>query len=343
MNDITIAGASSELFAEIKDILLAARSKAYRAIGSAMVDAYWEIGKRIVEDEQLGEKRAQYGKASLEGLSRLLTKEFGKGFDARNLRNMRSFYLKFPIRNAVRTELTWTHYRALLRVESDEARNWYMEEAIRCQWSSRQLDRQISTLYYERLLMSRDKAIVKQEADDKIKEVSPEGIIKDPYVLEFLGLKEHPALREKELEQALIDYLQLFLLELGRGFSFVARQKHIDLDGEHFYIDLVFYNYILKCFVLIDLKTGKLTHQDIGQMDTYVRIYDELQRGNDDNPTIGIILCSEKNEAVAHYSILNDSQQLFASKYQFTLPTVQELQDYIARERSRLEEMQDNL
>ena len=343
MNEIMNPNNQDALYREIREILLSARGKAYRSIGSVMLEAYWEIGKRIVEDEQGGEMRAQYGKAGLERLSKRLTEEFGKGFDIRNLRYMRSFYLKFPIRNALRSELTWTHYRSLLRVESEEARNWYLEESIRNQWSGRQLDRQISTLYYERLLMSQDKAAVRQEADEKLSKVDPVEFIKDPYVLEFLGMKDYPALRESELEQALIGLLQNFLLELGRGFSFVARQKHIDLDGEHFYIDLVFYNYILKCFVLIDLKTGKLTHQDIGQMDTYIRIYDELQKGDDDNPTIGLILCSEKNEAIARYSILNDSNRLYASKYQLTLPSAEELQDYIEEERRRYEERQDIL
>ena len=341
MNEIINNHGNDELYQQVREILLAARQKAYRSISSVMVGAYWEIGKRIVEDEQEGEERAQYGKATLESLSEKLTKEFGKGFDVRNLRYMRSFYLKFPIRNAVRSELTWTHYRSLLRVESDEARNWYLEEAIRNQWSSRQLDRQISTLYYERLLMSQNKAAVKQEADEKLSAVAPVEFIKDPYVLEFLGMKDYPALRESELEQALIDHLQHFLLELGRGFCFVARQKLMRFDDEDFYIDLVFYHSVLKCYVLIDLKIGKLTHQDVGQMDSYIRMFDALQKNEDDNPTLGIILCSEPNATIAKYSVLNDKKQIFASKYIYNLPTEEELQNYIEQQRRIIEGSED--
>lgn len=341
MNEIINNHGNDELYQQVREILLAARQKAYRSIGSVMVGAYWEIGKRIVEDEQEGEERAQYGKATLESLSAKLTEEFGKGFDVRNLRYMRSFYLKFPIRNAVRSELTWTHYRSLLRVESDEARNWYLEEAIRNQWSSRQLDRQISTLYYERLLMSQNKTAVRQEADEKLSEVAPVEFIKDPYVLEFLGMKDYPALRESELEQALIDHLQHFLLELGRGFCFVARQKLMRFDDEDFYIDLVFYHSVLKCYVLIDLKIGKLTHQDVGQMDSYIRMFDALQKNEDDNPTLGIILCSEPNATIAKYSVLNDKKQIFASKYIYNLPTEEELQHYIEQQRRIIEGSED--
>ena len=337
MSELMDINDNDELYLKVRKILLAARQRAYRSIGSVMVEAYWEIGKHIVEDEQEGEERAQYGKATLESLSEKLTEEFGKGFDIRNLRYMRSFYLKFPIRNAVRSELTWTHYRSLLRVESDEARNWYLEEAIRNQWSSRQLDRQISTLYYERLLMSQNKAAVRQEADEKLADVAPVEFIKDPYVLEFLGMKDYPALRESELEQALIDHLQHFLLELGRGFCFVARQKLMRFDDEDFYIDLVFYHSVLKCYVLIDLKIGKLTHQDVGQMDSYIRMFDALQKNEDDNPTLGIILCSEPNATIAKYSVLNDKKQIFASKYIYNLPTEEELQQYIEQQRRVIE------
>ena len=337
MNEIMNPNNQDALYREIREILLSARGKAYRSIGSVMLEAYWEIGQRIVEDEQSGAMRAQYGKATLESLSVKLTEEFGKGFDIRNLRYMRSFYLKFPIRNALRSELTWTHYRSLLRVKSEEARNWYLEESIRNQWSGRQLDRQISTLYYERLLMSQDKAAVKQEADEKLSKVAPVEFIKDPYVLEFLGMKDYPALRESELEQALIDHLQHFLLELGRGFCFVARQKLMRFDDEDFYIDLVFYHSVLKCYVLIDLKIGKLTHQDVGQMDSYIRMFDALQKNEDDNPTLGIILCSEPNATIARYSVLNDRKQIFASKYVYSLPSEEELQHYIEQQRRMIE------
>lgn len=231
----------------------------------------------------------------------------------------------------------------LMRVENEQARNFYLEECEKSNWSTRQLERQINSFFYERLLSSQKKEAVRNEILELESEKNPQDVIRDPYVLEFLGIKQHSDFYEKDLEKALISELQNFLLELGRGFSFVARQKHIDLDGEHFYIDLVFYNYILKCFVLIDLKTGKLTHQDIGQMDSYIRIFDELQKGDDDNPTIGIILCSEKNEAIAKYSVLNDGKQLFASKYQLTLPTAEELERYIENERRKYEEREDIL
>lgn len=287
--------------------------------------------------KQMGNFRAEYGKEILQRLSAQLTEEFGKGFDERNLRNMRTFYIKYPIWNAVRSELTWTHYRALLRVENDDARNWYMEEAIRTGWSSRQLERQISTLYYERLLASRDKEPVIAEANELMKGLEAENFIKDPYVLEFLDLKNYPALRETDLEQALIDKLQDFLLELGRGFCFVARQKLMRYEDEDFYLDLVFYHSILKCHVLIDLKVGKLTHSDVGQMDSYIRMFDALYKNSDDNPTIGIILCSQKNEAIVKYSVLNDAKQIFASKYQLTLPSAEDLQKEIETERRRIE------
>lgn len=330
------------IYTEIKDALLLSRNQAYTAVNSAMVQAYWQIGRIIVEHEQNGSLRAEYGKAVLQGLSERLTEEFGKGFDTRNLRNMRSFYLAFPIRNALRTELTWTHYRALLRVENEDARNWYIEECIRSGWSSRQLERQISTLYYDRLLVSRDKTPVIAEADELTKPLAAENFIKDPYVLDFLDLKDYPALRESDLEQALIDKLQEFLLELGRGFCFVARQKLMRFEDEDFYLDLVFYHSILKCHVLIDLKIGKLTHGDVGQMDSYIRMFDALYKSEDDNPTIGIILCSQKNEAIVKYSVLNDAKQVFASKYQLTLPSAEELQREIEAERRRIEKRESS-
>ena len=325
------------LYADIKSVLEEARNKVYSAANSAMVLAYWNIGKLLFEASGENERSA-YGKNLLETISAQLTTEFGKGFNVRNLQMMRKFYCTFPNANALRSELSWTQYRMLMRVRKQEVREFYLEECAKSNWSSRQLERQINSFYYERLLSSRDKEKVSSEITALEPGRKPEDVIHDPYVLEFLGLDERNDFLEKELEQALIDKLQTFLLELGRGFSFVARQKHLDLDGEHFYIDLVFYNYLLKCFVLIDLKTGKLTHQDIGQMDSYVRIFDEKQKGDDDNPTIGIILCSEKNKAIAKYSVLNESKQIFASKYQLALPTVEELQQYIEEERGRIEE-----
>ena len=238
---------------------------------------------------------------------------------------------------ALRPELSWTHYRHLLKVKDEKARTWYMDEAASQNWSTRALERQINSLHYERLLSSQDQALVASEAEEKTQALTPQDILRDPYVLEFLQLKEDASYSERELESALIDQLQHFLLELGKGFSFVARQKRITLDGEHFFLDLVFYNYLLKCFVIIDLKLGKLTHQDIGQLDSYVRIYEEHHRGEGDNPTIGLILCSEKNEAVARYSVLADHQTLFASKYQMILPSEDELAKELAKEVQQIE------
>lgn len=341
-DNIVVNGNNNELYEQIRNILLTSRQKAYSAVNEAMVQAYWLIGKTIVEDEQNGNNRAEYGKETLQFLSTKLTEEFGKGFSVRTLQQLKKFYVVYPNTNALRSQLNWTHYRNLIKVKSDEARNWYEEETIKSQWSSRQLERQISALYYERLLSSREKAPVIEEAEQKLSKLAPEEFIKDPYVLEFLKVKEYPSLRESELEQALIDHLQEFLLELGRGFCFVARQKLMRFDDDDFYLDLVFYHSVLKCYILIDLKIGKLTHQDVGQMDSYIRMFDALQKNEDDNPTLGIILCSEPNETIAKYSILNDSKQLFASKYIYNIPTVEELQDYINDQRKIFEEGEGN-
>ena len=329
-----------DIYSEIKETLLLSRNQAYSAVNFAMVQAYWQIGRIIVEHEQNGNARADYGKSVLQELSSRLTKDFGKGFSVRTLQQMKKFYVMFPNTNALRSQLTWTHYRLLLSVENEQARQWYMDEAIASAWSSRQLERQISTLYYERLLASRDQVPVRAEAVELTTPLVAENFIKDPYVLEFLNLKDYPSLRESDLEQALIDKLQEFLLELGRGFCFVARQKLMRYEDEDFYLDLVFYHSILKCHVLIDLKIGKLTHGDIGQMDSYIRMFDALYKNEDDNPTIGIILCSQKNEAIVKYSVLNDAQQVFASRYRFALPTAEELQREIEAERKRIEEQE---
>ena len=326
-----------DIYSEIKETLLLSRNQAYSAVNFAMVQAYWQIGRIIVEHEQNGNLRAEYGKAILQDISDKLQKEFGSGFSVRNLQQMKKFYSLFPNTNALRSQLTWTHYRLLLRIEDDNARNWYMEECIRSAWSSRQLERQISTLYYERLLTSRDKQPVITEANELMEPLAAENFIRDPYVLDFLDLKNYPTLRESDLEQALINKLQEFLLELGRGFCFVARQKLMRYEDEDFYLDLVFYHSILKCHVLIDLKVGKLTHGDVGQMDSYIRMFDALYKNSDDNPTIGIILCSQKNEAIVKYSVLNDAQQVFASKYRLTLPSAEELQREIEEERRKIE------
>lgn len=325
------------LYKSIKDVLNQSREQAYQAVNTSMLFAYWSIGQLIIENEQNGNVTSEYGKAVLKNLSIRLENEFGSSFNVRNLRYMRKFYLLFQNRNALRSELTWTHYRSLLRVKSDEARNWYIEETIKEHWSSRQLERQISTMYYERLLSSQDKNEVVDEANNKLKDIIPEQFIKDPYVLEFIDLKNYLALRESALEQALIDNLQNFLLELGRGFCFVTRQKLLRYEDEDFYIDLVFYHSILKCYILIDLKIGKLTHGDVGQMDSYIRMFDDLYKNDDDNPTIGLLLCSEKNEAIAKYSVLHDEKQMFASKYVLALPTAEELEKQIEKERYRIE------
>ena len=253
-----------------------------------------------------------------------MTTDFGKGFDESNLRYMRLFYRCFPNCDTLRHELTWSHYRRLISVEDEKARLWYMNEAADSVWSTRQTDRQISTLYYERLLASREKESVVAEAEEKLKDVAPSQFIHDPFVLEFLDLKDYPALHENDIEQALIDHLQQFLLELGRGFCFVGRQKRMRYDDEDFYVDLVFYHSILKCHVLIDLKLGKLTHEDVGQMDSYIRMWDALYKNEDDNPTLGIILCSQKSEAIVKYSVLNEGKQIFASRYKLYLPTEEE-------------------
>ncbi|MDP1993363.1 MAG: PDDEXK nuclease domain-containing protein [Syntrophales bacterium] len=326
------------LLDQLRGLIEQARSQALRTVDVIQVRTCWEIGRHIVEFEQQGEARATYGARLIPQLSARLTQEFGRGFDARNLRHMRGFYLAFPIWDAVRTELSWTHYRNLLRVADEAARQWYMHESATQNWSSRALERQISTLYYERLLASQDKAAVTAEAKALLAPInqSPREFVRDPVLLEFLGLPGAGRLLESDLEQGLMDKLQAFLLELGKGFAFVARQQRISTESKDFYIDLVFYNYLLKCFVLFDLKTGELEHQDIGQMDMYVRMYDDLKRGADDNPTVGIILCSAKDASVVRYSVLNGNEQLFASRYRLVLPSEEELRQELERERAAL-------
>lgn len=321
----------------IREVLEQARSQAYRAVNFAMVQAYWNIGRIIVEEEQKGKAKAGYGEYLLQELSARLTSEFGKGFDYSNVKNMRQFYVAFPIGDALRSQLSWTHYRLLMRVEKESTREFYLEECITGNWSTRQLERQLNSFYYERLLASRDKKTVTAEIQKLEPGPETKDIIKDPYVLEFLELKENKKYLENELEQGLIDKLHDFLLELGKGFSFVARQKRITIDSDHFYIDLVFYNYILKCFVLIDLKVGKLIHQDVGQMDFYIRYFEEEMKLAGDNPTIGLILCAKKNEAMAKYTLLKGSKNLFASKYKLYLPSEKELKEELQRERHLLE------
>lgn len=327
---------NEKLFAAVSSVLQEARQSAYHAVNFTMVRAYWEIGRLITEDE-LNWERAEYGKKVLKNLSERLSNRFGKGFDESNLRYMKLFYKAFPICDTLRHELSWSHYRRLLSIDNETARLWYMNEAANETWSTRQLDRQISTLYYERLLSSREMESVKKEASKNMSLISPMEFIRDPYVLDFLNLKDYPSLHESDIEKTLISHLQDFLLELGKGFCFVARQKRMRYEEEDFYVDLVFYNSILKCYVLIDLKLGKLTHGDVGQMDSYIRMFDELTKQPDDNPTIGLILCSEKNEAIVKYSILNEAKQIFASKYKLTLPSEEELKLALEKERNKLE------
>lgn len=328
------------LLTEIRGLIETARQQVVRAVNSSMVQTYWHIGRLIIEDEQQGEARAAYGKQQLQRLSQELTKEFGKGFDVTNLRNMRRFYETFPNRETVSPELSWSHYNHLSRIENPEARAWYQQEAIQEGWSVRALERQIGTLYYERLLSSQDRTSVKQEAKIQTRPLSEpdtKNYLRDPYVLDFLNLPGERYL-EADLERGLIDNLQAFLLELGKGFAFVARQQRISTDDQDFFIDLVFYNFKLKCFLLVDLKLGKLTHQDVGQMDSYIRIYDQHRKGADDNPTIGLILCSQKSEAVVKYSVLTDSEQMFAAKYLPYLPTEEELRRELERERNLVQQ-----
>ena len=325
------------LYSAIAEVIQQARQQVKQAVNQQMVQAYWHIGRLIVEEEQQGNERAEYGKQQLTQLSQRLQDEFGKGFDITNLRNMRRFYLAFPIRETLSLELSWSHYNLLARIENAAARSWYMSEAAQQNWSVRALERQIGVLYYERLLASKDKAPVEQEARQKTAELpdDPREFLRDPYILDFLNLQDK-TYQEDELEQAIISNLQQFLLELGKGFAFVERQQRIRTDDGDYFIDLVFYNFHLKCFLLIDLKMHKLTHQDVGQMDMYVRMYEAHKRRPDDNPTIGLILCSEHNHSVAKYSVLNDSQQLFASKYLTELPSEEELQRELERGREKI-------
>jgi predicted nuclease of restriction endonuclease-like (RecB) superfamily len=350
--------------AEIKQILKDARAKAYTSVNYAMIEAYWLIGKRIVEETQHGEHRANYGDQVIKNISKALTTEFGRGFSKRSIWQYRQFYLLFPklpiVRSviaqsgklkksktnsaitdrrisppAIQFSLNWTHIQRIMRVSSPEARAWYFREASEQSWDVRTLDRNISTQYYERLLMSQVKKPVKKEMRSKTGKYQKDKLefIKNPSVLEFLGLPGKTGYSEAVLEKAIIDHLQQFILELGKGFAFVERQQLIRTETSDYYVDMVFYNYILKCFVLIDLKTSRITHQDVGQMDMYVRMYDELKRNEGDNPTIGILLCSETDKDIARYSILKGNEHLFATKYKLYLPTEEELRTEIEREK----------
>lgn len=352
LTEITKGGIDKEelgFLNEICQIVRSARSKAYSAINFAQVEANWLIGKRIVEQEQKGESRAEYGKQVITLVAGALSAEFGKGYSKTNIRNFRKFFLTFSdlsiqqavpaksdvaIQQAPPALLSWTHYERLMRVTNEDARLWYLKEAVEQMWSYRTLDRNIGTQYYERLLLSQVKDGVVEEMKQKtaLFQNNKLEFIKNPTVLEFLGLPQNSGYREQDIEKAILSNLQKFLMELGKGFAFVARQQLIRTETEDYFIDLTFYNYILKCFVLIDLKIGRITHQDVGQMDMYVRMFDDLKRGKDDNPTIGIVLCSDTDENIARYSVLKGSEQLFATKYQLYLPSAKELQHEIERQ-----------
>jgi len=369
-----ISANNTSYIAEIKDILSSARNKAYYAINFAMVEAYWQIGRRIVEEEQHGKERADYGTYIVKILSKELTAEFGKGFSERSIWQFRQFYQMFPDFENVRTplaqsqnignkqnvimrtlpahselssnlqKLNWAQIQRIMRVSNPEARTYYIKETAENMWSYRTLDRNISTLYYQRLLSSQIKEPVIAEMESKTKEYQQDKFefIKNPSVLEFLALPNSVGYTESELEQAINDDMQKFLLELGKGFAFVARQQLVRTETQDFYIDLVFYNYLLNCFVIIELKTHTITHKDIGQLDMYVRMYDKLKRKDSDNPTIGILLCTETDQTIAQYSVLNENKQLFASKYMEYLPTEEELSKEILRQKEIFQLQQNN-
>lgn len=361
------------MFERVSKILEDARQGVARAVNTAMVNAYWEIGRQLVEEEQQGSARADYGTFLVETISARLSARFGKGFGKQNLWRMRQFYACFPTGSTIQdpktvaalrrqsiegivaapgrqlallahfpSNLSWTHYRKLLAVSNEQARAFYELEAARSNWSTRELERQIASMLFERLAKSHDEAGVLAMARDGQQVAAPSDVVKDPFVLEFLDLEERTHWHEHDLEQAIIDRLGDFLLELGRGFCFVARQKRLTLDGDHFYVDLVFYNRLLRCFVLIDLKLGKLTHQDLGQIQMYVNYFDRFERVDGELPTIGIVLCSEKNDAMVRITLPEDNEQIHAARYQHVLPTEEELRQELERERRDAERLLEN-
>lgn len=317
---------TGSIASDVKHILAEARRLAVRATNTAMVAAYWLIGRRIVVEEQQGARRAAYGEGLLKQLSKELETEFGNGFSYANLRNMRQFYYTYPdaeICYTLCSKLSWSHNRLIMRVNDEKAREWYLRECASEGWTVRQLERNITSFLYQRKLQANQTSELLHTCSNS--SLDPREFLRDPYVLEFVGLPPFPYHKEKELEDALIDNMQNFLLELGKGFSFIKKQYRISTETTHFYIDLVFYNYILKCFVLVELKTAKLTHENIGQMDMYIRMFDDMKKRPDDNPTLGILMCAERDETVVKYSVLEDSRQIFASKYLPYLPTEEEL------------------
>lgn len=347
MENLSSNRLSSSVLSDIQQIVETARSNAYTAVNVALVQRNWLIGKRIAEEELKGENRAEYGEEIIKSLSRSLTGIYGKGFTKSNLYQFVQFYKFFP--NIFHTVcgksslLPWSHYRSMLRVTNEKARNWYLKEASEQQWSVRTLDRNISSQYYERLLLSQSPQPVEEEMKTLTKEFQNDKLefIKNPVIAEFLGLSSNIDFTENQLEASIISNMQKFLMELGKGYAFVARQQHIRTEENDYFIDLVFYNYILKCFVLIDLKTTKISYQDVGQMDMYLQIYDQMKRGEGDNPTIGIILCSETDSDVARFSTLAKNDQLYAAKYKLYLPTEEELRAEIERQKLFFKQQQE--
>jgi len=330
---------SKEFYDDIKKIINESRNNVRTYVNTTILFTYWNIGKKIVEF-QGGEDKAKYGDEIIKELSKQLTYDFGRGYDTSNLRRMRQFYLTFPICGAVRHELSWTHYRLLMTIENPKIREFYMEEAIKGNWSYRQLDRQISSCTYSRVLKHKQEVEIIEGIDEEKQSVKydPNTVIKDPYMLELLGLDSNSKYLEKDLEKALIDHLQKFLLELGRGFCFVERQKRISFDDEHYFIDLVFYNSILKCYVVIDLKTGKLGYEHLAQIDMYRNYYDMEIKAKDDNPTIGLVLVTEQSKSVAKYSSIYSDNNIFVSKYMTCMPSEEELAKVVDEERKLIEE-----
>lgn len=323
---------SQTLIHEIKSLIAKAKEGAIRSVDHHRTVMYWHIGERIFNEEQQGKDRADYGNYLIKYLSEQLQPEFGSGFSYRQLELMRQFYRTFPIANSLRSQLSWTHYRLLLRIDNEDKREYYIAETVKNNWSVRQMERQINSQLFERLLLSNDKESVLAVARNEVIPTNPNEIIKDPIFLEFLGLKRESAYYEKDFEQAIITNLQDFLLELGNGFSFVARQKRIHLDGDEFFIDLVFYNRLLQCFVLFEIKTHKLNHEDLGQLQMYVNYYDRVEKVAHEKPTIGILLCADKNNAVVKYSLPENNNSILASQYQLYLPSEEQLLKEIRRE-----------
>lgn len=323
---------SKSILTDIQAIIAQSKERAVRSVNFERVLMYWKIGERIFEEEQQGEQRAEYGTYLIKSLAASLEPEYGTGFSARQLERFRQFYRSFPNASALRTEFSWTHYKLMLSIENNDKRDFYLAESAKNLWTARELERQINSKLYERLLISNDKKVVLAVARNEKHPVSAAEIIKDPMVLEFLGLKREASYYEKDLESAIITHLQDFLLELGNGFAFVARQKRIHLDGDDFFIDLVFYNRLLQCFVLIEIKTQKLTHQDMGQLQMYVNYYDRVEKTDFEKPTIGILLCADKNNAVVKFSLPEDNSRIFASKYELYLPSEKQLLNELKKE-----------